>query len=114
MLSGCMIDRDLVGLLWVNANETLTLDAIYSRRAVKHFDPNYEFSDAEVEQLMSSAIQSPSSFNMQNWRFVVVRDKDLKQDLRAAAFDQAQVTYASLVIVLTADLPEDVARRPCD
>ena len=81
-----------------------TLDAIYSRRAVKHFDPNYEFSDAEVEQLMSAAIQSPSSFNMQNWRFVVVRDKELKQDLRAAAFDQAQVTDASLVIVLTADL----------
>ncbi len=81
-----------------------TIDAIYARRAVKHFDSQHDFTDEEVEQLLSAAIQSPSSFNIQNWRFVVVRDRELKHELRAAAFDQAQVTDASLVIILTADL----------
>jgi nitroreductase len=53
---------------------------------------------------MEAAIQSPTSFNIQNWRFVLVRDKSLRQEIRAAANDQAQVTDSSLLIVMTADV----------
>lgn len=81
-----------------------TLDAVYQRRAVKHYDPDHEMTDAEVRKLMEAAIQSPTSFNMQNWRFVLVTDKTLRQKLQDASFNQAQITEASLVIVLTADL----------
>ncbi len=81
-----------------------TFEAIYQRRAVKHYDPAHEMTDDEIQRLFDAAIQSPTSFNMQNWRFVVVRDKPLRQQIRAAANDQAQVTDASLLIVLTADL----------
>ncbi len=42
-------------------------DAIYQRRSVKHYDPTHEFTDAEINKLMEAAIQSPSSFNIQNW-----------------------------------------------
>lgn len=79
-------------------------DAIYQRRAVKHFDPTHQFSDAELQKLLDAAIQSPTSFNMQNWRFVLVRDKELRKQIRAAANDQAQVTDASLLFVMTADV----------
>lgn len=81
-----------------------TFEAIYQRRAVKHYDPEHELSDDELQKLMEAAIQSPTSFNIQNWRFVLVKDKDLRQQIRAAASDQAQITDASLLIVLTADL----------
>lgn len=81
-----------------------TFDAIYERRAVKHYDSQHELTDEEVHKLMEAAIQSPTSFNMQNWRFVLVGDKKLRQKIRAAANDQAQVTDASLLIVMTADL----------
>ncbi len=81
-----------------------TFDAIYQRRAVKHYDPEHELTDDEIQKLMEAAIQSPTSFNIQNWRFVLVRDKDLRKKIRAAANDQAQVTDASLLIVMTADL----------
>ena len=81
-----------------------TLDAIYGRRAVKHYDPEHELTDDEVRKLMEAAVQAPTSFNMQNWRFVLVRDKTLRQKIRAAANDQAQVTDASLLIVMTADV----------
>ena len=80
-----------------------TLEAIYERRAIKHFDPAHEMSEAEITKLMEAAIQSPTSFNMQNWRFVLVQDKALRSEVRAAAVDQAQVTDASLVLILTAD-----------
>ena len=81
-----------------------TFDAIYERRAIKHFDPNHEMIDDEIRKLMEAAIQSPTSFNMQNWRFVLVRDNALREQVRVAANDQAQVTEASLLIVLTADV----------
>lgn len=81
-----------------------TLEAIAQRRAVKEFDPHHRMSEAEVEQLLSLAMLSPTAFNIQNWRFVVVRDPELRQQIRAVAWDQAQVTDASLFIVLCADL----------
>ena len=81
-----------------------TFDAIYQRRAVKHYDPDHRFSEDELNRLLEATIQSPTSFNMQNWRFVVVQDADLRAQIRAAAHDQAQVTDASLLFVLTADV----------
>lgn len=79
-------------------------DAINWRRSVKHFDVNHKLTDDEVHKLMTAAIQSPTSFNMQDWRFVLVEDRELRQGICKAAWDQAQVTDASLLIVLTADL----------
>ncbi len=81
-----------------------TFNAIYQRRSVKHYDAQHVLSDEEIQKLMAAAIQTPTSFNMQNWRFVLVLDKELRQKIRAAANDQAQVTDASLLIVMTADL----------
>lgn len=78
--------------------------AIQSRRAVRQFDPNHKMTEKEIEKLLSLALHSPTAFNIQNWRFVVVRDKQLRQQIRAASWDQAQVTDASLLIVLCADL----------
>ena len=81
-----------------------TFDAIYQRRAVKHYDPEHELNDDEIGKLMEAAVQAPTSFNIQNWRFVLVQEKALRKEIRAAANDQAHVTDASLLIVMTADL----------
>lgn len=78
--------------------------AIETRRAVKAFDPNHRMSEAEIQRFMELAMLSPTAFNIQNWRFVLPRDAELRRQLRAAAWDQAQVTDASLLVVLTADL----------
>ena len=77
--------------------------AIEQRRAVKHFDPEHRLSAAEEKKLFESALLSPTAFNIQNWRFVVVRDPELRRQIRAAAWDQAQVTDASLLVILCAD-----------
>jgi nitroreductase len=81
-----------------------TVDAIRSRRAVKHYDANHDMTEEEVNELLSLAILSPTAFNIQNWRFVVVTDPALRKQIREVAWDQAQVTDASLFIVLCADL----------
>lgn len=78
--------------------------AIQSRRSVKQYDPEHRMSDQEVEGLLSLAMLSPTAFNIQNWRFVVVREPKLRAEIRQAAWDQAQVTDASLLVILCADL----------
>jgi len=81
-----------------------TLSAIRERRSVKHFDPEHEMTEAEINGLLEMALLSPTSFNMQNWRFVVVTDQAKKDALRAASWNQAQVSEASLTILICADL----------
>lgn len=78
--------------------------AIVERRSVKAFDPQHKLSEQEISTLMSLAMLSPTAFNIQNWRFVLVTDPVLRQQIRAASWNQAQVEEASLLIVLTADL----------
>ncbi|MDX2095601.1 MAG: nitroreductase family protein [Alphaproteobacteria bacterium] len=81
-----------------------TFDAIKTRRAVKHYDPAHRFTAQEEAQLIELAMQAPSSFNIQHWRLVKVSDAGLRQQIRAAAVDQAQVTDASLLYVICADV----------
>ena len=81
-----------------------TIDAIHARRSVKRYDANHQFTDTEINELLSLAVLAPTAFNIQNWRFVVVKNQELRSKIRAAAWDQAQVTDASLFIVLCADL----------
>ena len=82
-----------------------TFEVIYKRRAIKHYDPEHRFTKEEETKLLEAAIQSPTSFNIQHWRFVIVRDPDLRRKIRTEfGNDQAQMTDASLLIILTADM----------
>lgn len=81
-----------------------TEDAIKARRAVKHYDPAHKMTDEQINELLSLAVLSPTAFNIQNWRFVVVSDLEQRRKIREVAWDQAQVTDTSLFIVLCADL----------
>lgn len=78
-------------------------DAIYQRRAIKAFDPEHIVSKDDEKKLFEAAIQAPTSFNIQHWRFVVVRDKALRAEMRKLGNDQAQITDSSLLVIMTAD-----------
>jgi len=81
-----------------------TFEAINTRRAVKHYDPDFQMPEDEVNKLLQLATQSPTAFNIQNWRFVRVTDPELRKQIRAVAWDQSQVTDSSLFLILCADL----------
>ncbi|MBE0470323.1 MAG: nitroreductase family protein [Methyloprofundus sp.] len=81
-----------------------TLEAIHARRSVKYYDASHQMTEAEINELFSLAMLSPTAFNIQNWRFVSVTEPELRTQIRSAAWDQAQVTDASLFIVICADL----------
>lgn len=80
-----------------------TITAIETRRAIKHFDPAHRMTPQEVDRLLGLAMLAPTAFNLQHWRFVVVENPELRKQIRAVAWDQAQVTDASLLVVMTGD-----------
>jgi nitroreductase len=80
-----------------------TLTAIRERRAIKHYDPDHKMTEEEIRTLMELTLQAPTAFNIQHWRFVVVRDPEIRKQIRAVAWDQAQVTDASLLVILCAN-----------
>lgn len=81
-----------------------TLTAIRERRAIKHYDPEHEMSEEEIRTLLDLTLQAPTAFNIQHWRFVVVKDPEIRKQIRAEAWDQAQVTDASLLVILCANM----------
>lgn len=80
------------------------IDAIEARRAIKHYDPDYKMSRAEIEQLVALAAKAPTSFNIQHYRFVALTDKALKAQLQKAAYDQPQVAECSVIFIIAADV----------
>ena len=60
-------------------------------------------SDAEVEQLLELAIQAPTAFNIQNWRFVLITDQAVQDAVRTKGFDQAQFSDCSMIVVICGD-----------
>jgi len=80
-----------------------TFEAIKTRRAIKKFDSSYKMTSEQIEFLMKLAILSPTSYNQQNWRFIIATDQDVKNKISKAARDQVQPKDGSLVIVLCGD-----------
>lgn len=78
-------------------------EAINTRRAIKWYDADHEIPEQTFRELMEHAILSPTAFNIQNWRFLRVRDSEQRKAIRAVAWDQAQVTDASELLVLCFD-----------
>ena len=76
--------------------------AIAERRASPSFDGS-PIPDADLQKILQAGLHSPSGYNLQPWRFVVVRSPEQKKKLRAASYNQAKVEEASVMIVACGD-----------
>ena len=79
-------------------------DVIEARRSVKNFDPEHIMPEEDLAELIRLTKLAPSSFNMQNYRLLVVRDMEIRKQIRNVAWDQAHVTDSSVLFILCADL----------
>jgi nitroreductase len=84
------------------AGEKLLSEAVRERRATPGFE-EVPIHTADLQKIIAAGLAAPSAYNLQPWRFVVVRDRDQKKKLRAAAFNQPKVEQASAVIVACGD-----------
>jgi nitroreductase len=85
-----------------NVMEKTLSQAIAQRRATPSFDGS-PIPSEDLKKILDAGLQAPSGYNMQPWRFIVVRSEEQKRRLRAASFNQAKVEEASAVIVACGD-----------
>jgi len=85
-----------------NLMEKTLSQTISERRTTPSFDER-PIPDEDLKKILEAGLQAPSGFNMQPWRFVVVRSEEQKKKLRLASFNQANVEEAAVVIAVCAD-----------
>lgn len=79
------------------------LEMIRQRASVETFDTR-PVDDETIRALVEDAACTPSSFNIQHWRFVAVRNDEDKERLCRAAFGQEQVRAAAVTFIVLGDL----------
>jgi nitroreductase len=82
------------------ASPQLVLQQLKWRYATKQFDPSKKIPDDIWHALEQSLVLTPSSFGMQPWKFIVVRNPETRQALLAHSWKQTQVVDASHLVVL--------------
>ena len=70
-------------------------DALHWRYATKVFDPGRSIPAETWTALEQSLVLSPSSYGLQPWKFVLIRNPELRQQLRPHSWDQSQITTAA-------------------
>ena len=72
--------------------------AITNRRSVRAYKDS-EVEDEKLQKVLSAARLAPSASNRQEWKFIVVRDRETRKKLARAALGQSFVAQAPVVIV---------------
>lgn len=76
---------------------------IENRRAVNFFDPGKDVPDHALRQAITMAAKTPSSFNLQPWQMIALRDMDDKMRLQKLAMNQPKVSEAPVTLIVLAD-----------
>ena len=79
------------------------IEAMRTRRSNKSYDPARSVDRDTITKLVEQACLSPSSFNMQHWRLVIVDEVEHKRALHALAFKQQQVLDAAATLIVVGD-----------
>jgi len=82
------------------------IECILSRRATKYYDPAATLSDDQIRELVRIGTSAPTSFHMQNWRFIAVRSPEAKARLRPIAWNQPPITDAAVTFIVCGQLAD--------
>lgn len=92
------------------------IEKLQWRAAVKQFDKNKKLSDVQLDSLLSAIQLAPTSLGLQSFKVIVVQDAETREKLRAAGYNQAQITDASVLFVFASltNLDEDFGKKFID
>ena len=82
------------------------IETILSRSAAKYYDPAAVLSDDQIRDLVRIGTSAPTSFHLQNWRFIAVRTPEAKARLRPIAWDQPAITEAAVTFIIIGQLAD--------
>ncbi len=76
-----------------------TLDCISLRRSIRKYKP-IEVEFDKIGQIVIAGRDTPSSGNLQNWRFIVVNKEEIRQEIAKASYNQLWMAHAPVHIVV--------------
>jgi nitroreductase len=82
------------------------IEAIFSRRSIRKYDTEKQVSDKEMDILIRAGMQAPSAMNIQPWHFVVIKERNIIDQIPAFHTDASMLKYASLVIAVCGNIGE--------
>jgi nitroreductase len=82
------------------------VECILSRSAAKYYDPAARLSDEQIRELVRIGTSAPTSFHMQNWRFIAVRTPGAKARLSPIAWSQPPITEAAVTFIVCGQLAD--------
>ena len=78
------------------------LNLIKSRRTIKYFLPKF-VSWEKISRVIEAGRHAPSCGNIQNWKFVVILESDLKQQIAQSSYEQYEIIQAGALILICAE-----------
>jgi len=82
------------------------IECILSRSSAKYYDTTATMSDEQIRELVRVGTFAPTSFHLQNWRFIAVRTPEAKTRLRPIAWDQPAITEAAVTFIIIGQLAD--------
>jgi nitroreductase len=82
------------------------IECILSRSSAKYYDTAATLSDEQIRELVRVGTSAPTSFHLQNWRFIAVRTPEAKARLRPIAWNQPAITEAAVTFIIIGQLAD--------
>ena len=82
------------------------IECILSRSSAKYYDTAATLSDDQIRELVRIGTTAPTSFHLQNWRFIAVRTPEAKARLSPIAWDQPAITEAAVTFIVCGQLAD--------
>ena len=82
------------------------LDIMNYRHACKEFDISKKINDEDINTILEVARKSPSSFGMEPWKFLVITNEKLKEQIRPLCWNQVQITSCSHLVIVLAKMQD--------
>src|SRR5215472_1824794 len=82
------------------------IECVLSRSSAKYYDAAATLSDEQIRELVRIGTSAPTSFHLQNWRFIAVRTPEAKARLSPIAWNQPPVTEAAVTFIVVGQLAD--------
>ncbi|OBV28687.1 hypothetical protein BKN38_09225 [Helicobacter sp. CLO-3] len=82
------------------------LQAMRFRHACKKFDASKKIAKEDFDAILESGRLTPSSFGLEPTRLLVVRDEKMRERVRKACWDQAQITDSSEIVIYVSKIAD--------
>ncbi len=74
-------------------------EIVLDRRATTNFNPEETIPEEILQTILRFGAQAPSGYNLQPWRFIVVREQENRERLKSVAYNQPKIGQAPVVII---------------